>query len=103
MISPPNWAETFTAVATGTIALTGVAALGIAWRELRQTHKQNQVQHLLEFDRRYSSESFVGVRSALAEKRLKREDEPDELFLLLDFFDTIGLLVTNKYLDAADV
>jgi hypothetical protein len=45
----------------------------------------------------------VGVRSALAEKRLKREDEPDELFLLLDFFDTIGLLVTNKYLDAADV
>ena len=45
--SPLNWAETFTAVATCTVALTGVAALGIAWRELRQTHKQNQVNTCL--------------------------------------------------------
>ena len=103
MYSPLNWAETFTAVATGMIALTGVAALGIAWRELRQTHKQNQVHHLIEFDQRYSLEPLIGYRSVLAEKRLSGEDEPDELYCMLDFFDTVGLLVANNYLDEVAV
>jgi hypothetical protein len=103
MYSPLNWAEAFTTVATCMVALTGVAALGYAWRELGQSHKQDQVKHLLEFDRRYSEEPLIGYRCALAEKRLKGEHEPDELYLILDFFDTVGLLVTKKCLDEVDV
>lgn len=99
MYSSPNWAEILTAVATSTVALSGVLALILAWKELRQNHKQNQVQHLLDFDQRYSSEPLLTYRRLLAEKRLRHEEEPDELYNLLDFFETVGLLVVSGYLD----
>ncbi len=39
----------------------------------------------------------------LAEKRLKNEKEPAELYHELDFFDTVGLLVKRGYLNESDV
>lgn len=43
-------------------------------------------------------------RRRLAEKRLKgKDDDPMELYRLLDFFETIGLLVNRGYLNEEDV
>ena len=43
-------------------------------------------------------------RRGLAQKRLKgTDDDPMELYRLLDFFETIGLLVNRGYLNEEDV
>jgi hypothetical protein len=42
-------------------------------------------------------------RKTVAEQRLKGVDFPDEAQRLLDFFETIGLLVRRGYLDENDV
>ncbi len=43
-------------------------------------------------------------RRGLAQKRLKgTDDDPMELYRLLDFFETIGLLVKRGYLNEEDV
>ena len=46
---------------------------------------------------------MLTYRRGLAEKRLKNQDDPDELYAVLDFFETIGLLVERGYLDESDV
>ena len=102
-MSSPNWAEITTAVATILVALTGVAALRFAWSQLRQAHEQTKVQHLVQFDRQFSSEPFITYRCELAKKKLAGKDEPSELYVILDFFETVGLLVRRGYLDPADV
>ncbi len=46
---------------------------------------------------------MLTYRRGLAEKRLKNDEDPDELYPLLDFFETVGLLVKRGYLDTSDV
>jgi hypothetical protein len=46
---------------------------------------------------------MAGYRKAVAEKRLRGTGYPTEAQYLLNFFETIGLLVRRGYLDADDV
>lgn len=46
---------------------------------------------------------MVGSRKSLAEKRLKKIEDPPELDIILNFFETIALLVKRNYLDLHDV
>jgi hypothetical protein len=46
---------------------------------------------------------MVTYRRLVAEKRLKGTEYPDEVQHILDFFETIGLLVRRGYLDLDDV
>ena len=99
----PNWAEITTAFATSFVALTGITALYFAWSQLRQAREQTKIQHLVQFEREFSSEPLITYRCELAKKRSEGKREPSELYQILDFFETVGLLVRRGYLDASDV
>jgi hypothetical protein len=93
----------WTAVFTGVLALTAVVALVVGYRQLKEFHTEAQVQHLLALDQKFDQEPMLTYRRGLAEKRLRNEEDPDELYPLLDFFETVGLLVKRGYLDESDV
>jgi hypothetical protein len=93
----------WTAIFTGILALAAVVALVVGYRQLKEFHAEGQVQHLLTLDQKFDQEPMLTYRRGLAEKRLKNEEDPDELYPLLDFFETVGLLVKRGYLDDADV
>ena len=96
-------AEAWTAIFTGVLAATAAWALVYARQQLRQVQESEQVQHLLRFVEQFDTEPLVNSRKSLAEKRLKGVDDPPELDNILNFFETIGLLVKRGYLDAHDV
>jgi hypothetical protein len=100
------WTASFTgAVAVFTAALAAVTlyAVSYARAQIREAHKEAQVQHLLTFVQQYESEPMVTYRKRLAAQRLKGEQEPDDLYNVLDFFETLGRLVDRGYLDESDV
>ena len=96
-------AERLTATFTAIIAFTGVWALIYAHLQLREAHEEAQIQHLLTFDQQYRQEPMISYRRGYATKRLAGVEEPPEQSNLLDFFETIGLLVNHGYLSATDV
>ncbi len=96
-------AERLTAIFTAIIAVTGVAALVYAHLQLREAHEEAQIQHLLVFDQQYRQEPMISYRRTYATKRLAGVEDPPEETRLLDFFETIGLLVNHGYLKDTDV
>jgi hypothetical protein len=96
-------AERLTAFFTAIIAVTGVAALAYAHWQLRESHEEAQVQHLLAFDHEFRQEPMISYRKSYATKRLVGVEDPPEETRLLDFFETIGLLVNHGYLSDTDV
>jgi hypothetical protein len=58
---------------------------------------------LLQLERDFGSEPLITYRCELAKKKLAAKAEPSELYPILDFFETVGLLVRRGYLDASDV
>jgi len=96
-------ADIVTAGATLAIAVTGVGALIYAARQLKQSREDEKVRHLVEFSKEFDSEPMVTWRKKVAELRLQGKTFPDEALRLLDFFETIGLLVRRGYLDEDDV
>lgn len=91
------------ACATVVIAGTGVWALIYAHLQLKQSRDSEMVKHLVEFIREFDSEPMTTWRKRVAEQRQKGIAYPDEAQHLLDFFETIGLLVRRGYLDVDDV
>ena len=71
--------------------------------QLKDKREADQVQHLLTLVSEFDQEPMATYRRALAEKRLKGERDPIELYRVLDFFETIGLLVNRGYLNEEDV
>jgi hypothetical protein len=96
-------AARLTAFFTGIIAATGAMALTYAHWQLREAHEEAQIQHLLAFDQQYRQEPMISYRKACATKRLAGVEDPPEEDRLLDFFETIGLLVNHGYLNDTDV
>jgi hypothetical protein len=100
-----NWvkADWLTAAGTTVMAVTGIAALFYAARQLNESRDLAKVQHLLDFVKQFNSEPMVGLRKSVAEQRLQGNTEPDGMDDILNFFETIGLLVRRDYLDTEDV
>jgi hypothetical protein len=96
-------AEVVSAAALSVAAGTGVWALIYASKQLKHAREAERVKHLVEFNREFDSESMTKWRKIVAEQRLKGVAYPDESQRLLDFFETIGLLVRRGYLDEYDV
>jgi len=92
-----------TAAGTAVIAVTGVWALIYAHLQLKQSRESEKVKHLIEFITEFERDPMVNYRRTVAEKRLKGTAYPPEAQKILDFFETIGLLVRRDYLDAEDV
>jgi len=105
-MSADAWAAIFggiPAVFTVVLAVTAVCALVYAIKQLRQARDSERVQHLLRFVEQFDTPPFADIRRSLAAKRLQGDDDPPELENILDFFETIGLLVRRDFLDAHDV
>ena len=105
-MSADTWTVAFagaTAVFTGAIAITGGWALLYAKRQLRQAHESDRVQHLVRFIEQFESEPLANYRKVTAEKRVRGISYPTEAQNILNFFETIGLLVRREYLDVDDV
>jgi hypothetical protein len=96
-------ADCTTAVGTAVIAVTGVCALVYAGRQLTQAREAEKVKNLIEFIQEFEREPMAHYRRTVAEKRIKGTVYPPEAQKILDFFETIGLLVRRGYLDADDV
>jgi hypothetical protein len=94
--------DVVSAVALSVAAGTGVWALIYASKQLTHAREAERVKHLVEFNREFDSEPMTKWRRIVAEQRLKGVN-PDESQRLLDFFETIGLLVRRGYLDEYDV
>src|SRR5260370_37667762 len=96
----PDW---LTATFTFILAATGIWALVFANQQLKQNREEAQVQHLLTLSAQYEQEPMVKYRKLYAQKRLAGSTEPPEEDRILDFFETVGLLVNRGYLKDTDV
>jgi len=106
MTQPPRHfrsPELWTAVFTGVLAASTLVALIVAYQQLQELHAESQIQHLLALEQQFNQEPLLTYRRGFAEKRLKNQDDPNDLYNLLDFFETVGLLVRRGYLDESDV
>jgi hypothetical protein len=92
-----------TAAFTAAIAVTGAWALIYARRQLTQAHEADRVHHLVRFIEKFEDEPMANYRKVTAEKRIRGTNYPAEAQNILNFFETIGLLVRREYLDVDDV
>jgi hypothetical protein len=105
-VSANAWTAVFTSIYaafTLILAVTGVWALVYAKKQLRQGREADKIKHLLRFVEQFDNVPLAATRKALADKRLKGIEDPPEAENVLNFFETIGLLVKRDYLDAHDV
>lgn len=96
-------ADRLRAIFTAIIAITGMLAVMFAYRQLWWDHEESQVQHLSDFAHQFRTEPMIKYRKAYAEKRLRGVTDPDEEYRLLNFFESVGLLVNHGYLNDRDV
>jgi hypothetical protein len=119
----PEW---WTAIFSGILAVITVTAVWYARVQIRDTReevevqlkhaheenqiqieearKEDQVQHLLVLVNEFDQEPMATYRKSLANKRLNtKNDDPLELYRVLDFFETVGRLVDRGYLNEEDV
>jgi hypothetical protein len=78
-------------------------ALFYARSQLKQDHDEAQVERLINEVHKYDEEPLVTYRKTYAEQRLKGVVHPPAQYHLMDYFESIGLLVDRGYLDENDV
>jgi len=80
-----------------------VLAFVLASKQLRQDREEAQVERLLNLVRQFDEEPMVSYRKSYAQKRLQGVTDPSEEYRILEFFETLGLLVDHQSLDEGDV
>ena len=99
------------AVATSTLVLTSVGAIGYAGLQLKHEREYRSVTNLEKQLGVFQGEMFVAARKRLAADRLvdgelaewDKELPPASALEVLDFYDHIGLLVKKGHLEVYDV
>jgi len=94
--------DMITAFFTALIGITGVIALLYARSQLKESRRQAQIQHLVNFVRDFANEPMVTYRSCAAQKWLKGDTTSSDLIEVINFFEEVGLLVSRGYLDPED-
>lgn len=105
--------DKITGYSTLAIAITAIVALAFAYDQIRESHDQARIQHLIEVVNQFDQKPMADIRTKLARSRidqkhetlvpLKPDDAPEEMYTVLDFFEHVGLLEQRGYLDKADV
>ncbi|HJX82728.1 MAG TPA: hypothetical protein VJ723_00130 [Candidatus Angelobacter sp.] len=106
--------DAITAVASLAVAITGAAALIYARSQIEQAQRQAQAENLQKQEERFfDSPKMLQTRKTLACSRLTQdrkslnkldlENPPPELYDVMSFFETVGLLTRKKALDANDI
>jgi hypothetical protein len=113
MAANGRW-DAVTAIANVLLAGTALWALGFTYLQIKQSSSQAQVENLMKqqekfFDRaemRETRRTLACSRLTDDHKRLKTldvENAPSQLYEVIDFFETVGLLTRENALDANDV
>jgi hypothetical protein len=105
-----SW-EAVVALSSVALVLTGLGAIAFAWKQLATQRDVARVDSLEKQVFYFESEHFLKFRKALAKSRIQGgrlsaidvDDPPSEAYVLLNFFEHIGLLVRRKHLDVYDV
>lgn len=75
-----------------------------AHSQIEEAHDEAQIQHLVTLVGQFDQEPMATYRKGLADKRLNtKDDDPPELYRILDFYETVGRLVDRGYLNEEDV
>lgn len=109
----PKW-DAITAIASLAVAITAAVALIYARSQIEEAQSQAQAENLQKQEERFfDSPELLKARRTLACSRLTEdrkdlnkldlENPPPELYEMMGFFETIGLLSKNNALDAHDV
>jgi hypothetical protein len=90
--------NSITASATAIAALASLVALGFTYFQLRHFRFAHGVDLIFDLDRQFQTPDLLKARrlSAIALKDHKSTDEIDEV---LDFFETLGILVRRNAVD----
>jgi hypothetical protein len=100
-LTQPDW---WTAIFSGVVALTAICALWYAHSQIQEAHDEAQIQHLVTLVGQFDQVPMATYRKSLAGKRLNtKDDDPPELYRILDFYETVGRLVDRGYLNEEDV
>jgi hypothetical protein len=94
--------DVITALFTAVIGITGVLALLYARTQLKESRRQAQIQHLMNFLRGFANEPMVTYRVCAAKQWLQGNKTSSELIEVINFFEEVGLLVNRGYLDPED-
>jgi hypothetical protein len=96
----PDW---ITAICTIVITLTGIGALVYAHFQLKQIHEEAQVERLLKEVDKWDQEPVVSYRKLCAQQKLQGVSDPYSEDQVLNFFETMGELVDEGYLNEQGV
>jgi hypothetical protein len=105
-----DWQET-TAIGTLALAVSSLAAIAYAGKQLHHERQYRQVANLERQLTFFLSEGFLSARRKLAEDRLQEGklkafnagDPPLSVFEVLDFYEHLGLLIKKNHIDVYDV
>src|SRR5260370_33965842 len=97
-MSAPS-AEQWTAVFTAGLFVVGVLALLYARGQLRESHNQAQIQHLMSFVKDFDSQPMTNRCRIYGQNRLAGSESSLEADRLVGFFEAIGLLIMPGSLD----
>ena len=88
-------------------------ALLLARNQLRESRDEQRIVHLRDMLQQFSEPPISKTLEALASERIDQQqqvlrpldpdDAPDEMYDVMNFFETMGLLVNRGYLDKKDV
>lgn len=95
--------EVWTAIFTGILAAVTAAALWYAHSQIKEAHEEAQVEHLMNLVAQFDQEPMATYRKTLAAGRLQGKEDQPELYRVLDFFETVGVLTDRGYLNEKDV
>src|SRR5689334_8972076 len=95
--------EFWTASFTGVLAVVTLGTVIYGGIQLSDSRNEARVQHLLTLEKEFQESPLAGFRSKVGSARVAGRDHGNELYPILNFFDTVGLLVHRGYLNDEDV
>jgi hypothetical protein len=105
--------DKLTAISSAVLAVTGVVAILFAHRQINEARDEARIAHLQEMIQKFSEPPVADSLRLLALKRIDQKrkvlnpldpnDAPDEMYEVLTFFETLGLLANRGYLNKKDV
>jgi hypothetical protein len=105
--------EKLDAISSLLLVFVGAGALIFANSQIRESRDEARMQHLVEVVRQFEESPILDTRRRLASERIDTKlkivlpldpnDPPDAMTDMANFYQHIGLLVSDGYLDKRDV
>ncbi|HEY2496634.1 MAG TPA: hypothetical protein VGK24_06170 [Candidatus Angelobacter sp.] len=104
--------ESLTALGTLILAVGTLITVIVMTVQVMDARDMDRTKNLIDLRKEFDSSEFASVRQSLAAKRLDRNghlipwksnEAPPEAYEILNFFDSVGMLLDKGHLNADDV